>query len=129
MPLSEHEQRMLAQMEEQLENDSRFANAMRGTKRGAPMGRRLVIGSIGVVVGISLMVAAVKYEPLIGVLGFLCMVLGVSYIFAPGRAKGLNVVDDSGTVRPPKTQKQAGGPNFVQRMEERYEKRRREGDL
>lgn len=129
MPLSEHEQRMLAQMEEQLENDSRFVNAMRGTKRAAPMGRRLLIGGIGILAGIALMVAAVKTEPLIGVLAFLCIVLGVSFIFAPSRTKGLGVVETDGTVKPAKPQKQSDGTGFVQRMEERYEKRRRDGDL
>ena len=55
MPLSEHEQRVLEQMEHAMEaEDPKFATAMRGRTPKARQRRRIMVGSIGVVVGLVL---------------------------------------------------------------------------
>ena len=58
MPLSEHEQQMLAQMEQALASeDPRFAHQMRGGTTLAVRRRRLVLGILGVVIGLALVEA------------------------------------------------------------------------
>ena len=60
MPLSEHEQQMLEQMEQALASeDPRFAHQMRGGTTLAVRRRRLVLGILGVVIGLALVVVAV----------------------------------------------------------------------
>ncbi|WP_395652949.1 DUF3040 domain-containing protein [Phycicoccus elongatus] len=55
MPLSEHEQQMLEQMEQALASeDPRFAHQMRGGTTLAVRRRRLVLGILGVVIGLAL---------------------------------------------------------------------------
>ncbi|MFP5336240.1 MAG: DUF3040 domain-containing protein [Actinomycetes bacterium] len=128
MPLSEHEQRLLAQMEQQLlAEDPKFASAMNG--RRSVMRRRLAVGVLGVLAGLVLLVFAVAQQIiLLGVLAFLVMLGGAVYAFsAPGsRSRGpLGVVDGSG-VRAPRS---AGGHRsgtFMQRLEERWDRRRDE---
>ena len=60
MPLSEHEQQMLEQMEQALASeDPRFAHQMRGGTTLAVRRRRLVLGILGVVIGLALVVVGV----------------------------------------------------------------------
>jgi hypothetical protein len=73
VPLSEHEQRLLEQIERALvDDDPKFASSVRTGDRRLKARRRLQIGAALVVVGFAVMVggAVTGYVPL-GVIGFL----------------------------------------------------------
>ena len=60
MPLSEHEQRLLEQMEQQLSvEDPKFASAMRGSAARVKARRRIILGALGVLVGLGLVLLGV----------------------------------------------------------------------
>ena len=73
MPLSEHEQRLLEQIERALvDDDPKFASSVRTGDRRLKSRRRLQIGAALVVVGFAILVGgAVAQEWLIGALGSL----------------------------------------------------------
>jgi hypothetical protein len=127
MPLSEHEQRLLEQMERQLyADDPKLASTLRGTGRSLRFRHQVVLGVIGIVVGLVLLVAGVA-APLwpLGVAGFLVM-LGSGWWASSGWHGG------APTSRgPSRGQAGTGGAarktGFMNRIEERWE-RRREGD-
>lgn len=135
MPLSDHEEQLLSQMEQQLLNDDpKFASAMRGSARGARAGRRMALGGLAVVAGLGLIVLAVTAQiVLLAIPGFLVMLGGVTYAFSRPRqaASGpVGVVGADGTARPrPAGNRSAAGPSgggFMARLEERWERRRGE---
>ena len=82
MPLSEHEQRLLEQLEKQLNTeDPTFASSMSAEKTAAAgsfVARYLVTGILVFLLGLGLILAGVstKLIPL-GVVGFLCAVAGI----------------------------------------------------
>jgi hypothetical protein len=120
MPLSEYEQRVLEQMEQQLSSDDpRLVH----TLQGAPSSlRRWLLTGIGVLIGVTvLLVGAVSGEPVIGVLGFVIMFVSVVMAFSPPPRRG-----PKGTVRADGTVKRPKGPSRMQRLEERWERRRNE---
>lgn len=141
MPLSDHEQRVLEQMEQALyAEDPRFASNLKSNRGGTASRRRAVVGTLLVVAGLGLVILAVWQQMIwLGGLGFGAMVLGGALIFAP-RPQGvqLGAVQPDGTVSPGSTAakgvqhkkgKSAGpsGGSFMQRMEQRWEKRRDDG--
>ena len=73
MPLSEHEQRLLEQIERALvDDDPKFASSVRTGDRRLRARRKLQLGAVLVVVGFAVMVLGpVTHNVLIGVLGFL----------------------------------------------------------
>lgn len=142
MPLSENEQKLLEQMERALyAEDPRFATHMRGAGASGPSRKRVVIGVLAAVLGLGLVIAGVSTQLIIlGVLGFVVMVAGVAWAFTSGGKKTEKQTKQPGggdpkvmPIRPsgkrPKTPKARGAGSsgsFSQRMEERWEKRRRE---
>ena len=129
MPLSEHEQRLLSQMEQQLlADDPRFASAMRGASRRSGTGRRLIIGGLAVAAGLLLLVLAVAYKIIpLGIAAFVLMLIGAGYAFAAPK-KGLRVVG-SDKPRAHGSSRRSGGSggssgSFMQRMEQRWHRRR-----
>ena len=123
MPLSEHEQRMLEQMERALyAEDPRFAATIRDTaqrattRRGAGVG--ILVASMGVATIIAGLVSATAW---LGVLGFMA-VLGGTYYAIRGVASFVAESTDDGIAA--KSKKQRG---FMQGAEERFNKRR-DGD-
>lgn len=137
MPLSEHEQRLLEQMERQLyAEDPKFASAMNDAHKGSGAGRRMLIGGAGLIVGVAMLVVGVAIGQIIlGVVGFLVMLAGTIYAFSSQRRSGpVGVVDASGRTagkRPGQggargRAKRAGGgaAGFMQRLEERWDRRK-----
>lgn len=134
MPLSEHEQRLLSQMEEQLlSDDPKFASAMRGSaRRGA--GRRVLVGSVGVVVGMVALVLAVAFVPsgvnvVLGIAAFLVMLAGAGYAMStPKKQSGpVGVVGTDGRPQPrPAQPSNAKRTAFMERLEQRWQRRRDE---
>ena len=127
MPLSENEQRLLEQMERALyAEDPKFASAMRGAARRSGSARRLLLGLGGVVLGLVVLLVGVagKSVPL-GVLGFILMLAGTAYALSAQRKTGpTGVVSKGGTVRPAQASKRRRNGSFMQRLEERWDRRR-----
>lgn len=123
MPLSDREQKLLSQLEQQLlADDPRFASAMRGS-RGLRGGKRMAIGLVGVGVGLVLIVLAVaQHLPILAVPGFLLMLAGASYAFS--RPK-LPAVPSAPQAAAP-GQSPVSPDGLFNRLEERWERRRDE---
>jgi Protein of unknown function (DUF3040) len=136
VPLSEHEQRLLEQMERALyAEDPKFASQLRGRDPRSNFRRRMVLASFGLVVGVVLLMTGlfVKHSTgvLVSVLGFVAML--ASAFFAVTSYRGLSnagrlgVVDGGGAVRRPQ---QAAGRRprdrrgFMERFEARWNRRK-----
>lgn len=126
MPLSENEQRLLEQMERALyAEDPKFASAMRGAARRSGAGR-LLIGAGGIVVGLVLLVMGVAQQfVVLGVLGFVFMLAGTAYAVSAQRRPGpTGVVGPSGKVHRATGVTRRRQSSFMQRLEERWDRRR-----
>ena len=134
MPLSEYEQRVLEQMERELTSDDpRLATSMKTTSQRSSV--RYIIAGVGLIVGLlGLVIGAAQSLPVVGVIGFVVMFAAVAYAFAqPAKPSGpVGVVSSDGSVsaagagRKPRRGGKAGKAPFMQRMEERWDKRRDE---
>jgi hypothetical protein len=121
MPLSEYEQRMLEQMERQLRSDDPKLADTLGTRRSR--GSRVLLGVVVLIVGIGMLVGgAALQQPWLGVIGFLTMFGGVWItVSSPRRADPTGAVGGAGTTA---SGSRAGRRSFMQRMEERWDRRR-----
>ncbi|PSL04235.1 Protein of unknown function (DUF3040) [Haloactinopolyspora alba] len=143
MPLSDHEQRLLEQMEQALlAEDPKFATAMRGADLRRRYRRRAVIAGLIFVVGIvMLMTGAVAQVIPLGVAGFVVM-LGSSWYgvtswrrVPQGDSAGEAAADipdispgSSRRQRRPKARKRPkNNGSFMERMEQRWRDRRERG--
>ena len=87
MPLSDHEQRMLDQIESALyAEDPKFASSVRGGGLRAPTARRRLQGAALFVIGLAMLVSGVAFKatmigsfPILSVFGFIVMFGGVVY--------------------------------------------------
>jgi hypothetical protein len=142
--LSEEELRLLEQMERALvEEDPKLASTLRGTSFQRAARRRMVMGGVVLVAGIGLLILAVLLDvdtviqTIIGVLGFVVMlggaILALTSARRPGPAApkvratsrtGFGVVDGG---RPHRPGRQRSGSPFMERMEERWRRRRERG--
>lgn len=142
MPLSEHEQRVLAQMEKALyAEDPRLATTLKTNAAASSHGldrRRVALGVIGAVVGLALVILGVASQMIwVGALGFLLMVLGGAWAATPAGRPSLGVVGPDGqrrapggrggSGRRPKGPRPTGGGSFMERMEQQWDKRREQG--
>jgi hypothetical protein len=133
VPLSEHEQQLLEQMEQALyAEDPKFASQMQGAGARAAARRRMAIGVVGVLAGLALVLVAIRTTTWLGALGFALMVAAVAYALTPprrGKAR-LGAVQSDGTVRRAlgnpggKRTKSPKSGSFMQRLEERWDRRR-----
>jgi predicted lipid-binding transport protein (Tim44 family) len=140
VPLSEHEQRLLEQMERALyAEDPKFATSMRSARSGAGDRKRIVVGVIAVLVGLGLLIAGVASKlVVVGVLGFLAMLGGIWLVIrsmraAPEQASapgaGGPAAPTDITSRSRKTRQKRSGESLSDRMEERWRRRRETGDF
>ena len=103
MPLSDHEQRMLDQIESALyAEDPKFASSVRGGGLRAPSARRRLQGAALFVIGLAMLVCGVAFKatmigsfPILSVFGFLVMFGGVVFAITGPRVTGGR--DRSGT--------------------------------
>lgn len=148
MPLSEEELRLLEQMERALvAEDPKLASTLRGTAARRDARKRTFIAGAVFLVGVAvLMTGAIAAQTIVGIVGFVVM-LGSAYVavsawrgqYAPGAdmaepvaggdpTRGFSVIDggraDKG--RRPSRPKRSG--TFTERMEERWRRRREEGN-
>ena len=144
MELSEEELRMLEQMERALvEEDPKLASTLRGTSFQRAARRRMIVGGVILLAGIGLLIVAVLLDltaivqTIVGVLGFVVMlggaILALTSARNPGAAapkvrasgrSGFGVVDGG---RPHRPGRQRSGTPFMERMEERWRRRRDRG--
>ena len=80
MPLSEHEQRLLEQIERALvDDDPKFASSVRSGDRRLKARRKLQLGGLLFLAGLGLLIGgAVAQSVVLGVLGFLVMFGGAA---------------------------------------------------
>ena len=129
MPLSEHEQKMLDEMERQLfADDPRLARAFAPKKPPRRNGRRILIGLGAVVLGLGVLVLAVSLPAVwLGVIAFLGMLAGAVYaVTAPsGPSKDTGSTDGEGRGGGSGPAAPGGddGGAFMRKMEQRWEKR------
>lgn len=120
MPLSEHEQKLLEQLEKQLhEDDPKFASSMGSDPGRSWSTRHLVIGVLAGLAGIGLLLAGVWMQIiLVGVLGF--VVMGAGVYFATMRSSTIGRSRAAGG-------RKAGKPrsSFMSNLEERWDERHR----
>ena len=145
MPLSEHEQHLLEQMEQALyAEDPKFASHMVGSSAKARQRRRIIIGVVIAVVGLVLVVLGVMgQQTWLGGIGFAVMVGGAGLAITPARVRtkgekhpGIGAVGEDGkveSVRKPGSagRRKKGAPpsrgSFMQRLEARWDRRRDQG--
>jgi len=121
MPLSEHEQRMLDEIERALyENDPKFATSVDVTRmrRRRPIVSAVlfVIGLVALVVGVIATQNVLALGVAVSVVGFLVMVAGVGlFVFGvPGHGK---------IAAQPSAKPQKAASSLSERMEERLRRR------
>lgn len=125
MPLSEHEQRLLDQIERALyAEDPKFASTVRGARLRKPSRRRKLQGVVLLILGAALLVTGVMLPklggvPVVSLLGFLIMFGGALLAWTSFRRgdKAAEGEGESAGSAPP-----SRSP-FSQRMEERFRKR------
>ena len=128
MPLSEHEQRLLEQMERALyAEDPKLASQLRGAERNAGRRRRVGLAGIGLLIGIGLLLGGVIAQiPLLGILGFIQMLVSVTYVVStwsrPAPAAGPSTPGAR-----PRARAGRGGGSFMAGVEERWRRRRDQG--
>jgi hypothetical protein len=134
VPLSDHEQRLLEQMERALTaEDPKFVTAMRGADLRRRYQRRAVLATLAFVVGIiMLMTGAVTEVIPVGVAGFVVMLLSAWYAVTSWRrvpAEGDigNFPPAQAGGKPARPRQSASRRGFMERLEERWRRRREEG--
>ncbi len=128
MPLSEHEQKLLEQMEQALyADDPKFASNLRSAGTGATR-KRAALGVLAVLAGLGILVLGVATSPAIGVAGFIVMFIGAALTysaFTGGASVSVDQVDVDPDVQVSraKAQKAPKSSGFMNRMEDRWRKR------
>ncbi len=153
MPLSEEELRLLEQMERALvEEDPKFASTLRGTSLRRSARRRAIVAGVVFVLGIALLMGGVMSGTgavgfAIGIAGFVVMLGSATVALTAMRgsqnatapdprtamhpSRGFTVIDGGRTsrVRRPRragsTARTSG--TFMERIEERWRRRREQG--
>jgi hypothetical protein len=127
MPLSEHEQRLLDQIERALyAEDPKFASSVRGA-RLRPSRRRRIQGIASFVLGVALLVGGLLVPlkvlsiPVVSFVGAMLMFLGMALFWFAFRGRGSETAAAGDGKGREETKPHRSG--FTQRMEERFRKR------
>jgi Protein of unknown function (DUF3040) len=132
VPLSEHEQRLLEQIERSLvDEDPKFASAVRSGSRRSKARRRFQLGVVLVPIGLAGMVGGVATSLVLGIIGALVMFAGGALIVlnykhgtgsAPEAAAGTGPRPAGRRGSGPKAAKMRKQP-LKNRLEERFRRR------
>ncbi|MFH8987351.1 DUF3040 domain-containing protein [Streptomyces sp. NPDC017940] len=139
MPLSEHEQRMLEQMERALyAEDPKFATALEGSGLRTYTRKRVYQAVAGFLVGIALLMAGMVAQLIwVSVVGFLVM-LGCAVLAVTGWRKAPKPGEQAPNAAAPATGPGPGAPagrrhqprqqrrSMMDRIEQRWQRRRDE---
>ncbi len=143
MPLSDHEQQLLDQLEKQLRSeDPRFAQNIAQPRNDAGSSisaKRFVGGALALLAGAAVVVASIylfelPFNIIGGVLGFAVMVFGGYWAVAGGdagrsaSATGTAGGSAAGPAKKKSASAGAGSSGFMDRLEDRWDKRRRGGE-
>ncbi|WP_159609538.1 DUF3040 domain-containing protein [Glutamicibacter sp. JC586] len=123
MPLSEHEQRLLEQLEKQLHEDRRFASSMKGpASAGRLSTRNVALGILLVIAGLAGLIFGISQHIIIlGVLGFVVMFGGVLLALTKSASGKLGSAGNAGSKSAAKNNSQ-----FMSGLEERWNQRKRD---
>ncbi|WP_430867030.1 DUF3040 domain-containing protein [Demequina aurantiaca] len=131
MPLSEYEQRVLEQLENDLGSDPKLGHAM---ARGQKSRAHLTWAVFGVVAGLGVVLAgAMTQITALGIAGFAVMLAAAIWGITGGNTASAakkrepRASDAAGPAPKPTATKD--GKGFMGRVEERFERRRDEGNL
>lgn len=147
MPLSEEELRLLEQMERALvEEDPKFASTLRGTSLRRSARRRAILAGAVFLGGVAILMAgAITQVPLVGIAGFVVMLASATVALTAIRgqqqaptvpadprtamhpSRGFTVIDGGRPSRPRRPRRTASSGSFMERMEERWRRRRESG--
>jgi len=146
VPLSEEELRLLEQMERALvEEDPKLASTLRGTAFRRAARRRAVVAGACFVLGVAvLMTGAVASLTVVGVIGFVIMLASATIALTAMRGQhspaagadprtaghpghgSFTVIDGGRSGRTRRSRRTSSG-SFMDRMEDRWRRRREEG--
>jgi len=117
MPLSEHEKRLLAEMEAALtQEDPRLVSTLNGSA-GTPQSGRALAGLAGLLGGMAVLLAGLVVKTTaVGIIGFLIALGGLVLVITNLRAFGANGRAGSGRTNSAKK-------NWSKRLEDRWEGR------
>lgn len=123
MPLSEHEQRLLEQLEKQLHEDRRFASNMKApANEGRLSTRNIALGVLAVIVGIAALLLGISQQLIIvGVIGFAVMFGGVLLALKKSAAGKIGHAKTVGASTNSKANSQ-----FMSGLEEKWNQRKRD---
>jgi Protein of unknown function (DUF3040) len=150
VPLSEEELRLLEQMERALvEEDPKFASTLRGTSLRRSARRRAILSGVVFVGGVALLMGgAITGLTIVGIAGFVVMLAsatvaitamkGQQNVSAPADPRsamhpsrgGFTVIDGGrtkGLRRPRRSPIGRSSGSFMERMEQRWRRRREQG--
>ncbi|MDO5635589.1 MAG: DUF3040 domain-containing protein [Micrococcus sp.] len=124
MPLSEREQRLLDQLEQQLHaEDPRLVTHMSDVRRPQVSVRRIVLGSVIAVLGLAAVLLGVNLQNVfVGVAGAVLMGSGLFIVTTRGRGQS-----GAGAARGPAPRRAPGGrpqSSFMSSLEQRWDERR-----
>ncbi len=131
MPLSDHEQRMLDEIESALyAEDPKFVSSVRGGALRTPTTRRRLQGAVLFAIGLGMLVSGVPFYAnvnhgflILSIIGFVVMFGGV--VFAVTGPKLIGGHSQSGSSSPNATNqhRSKGTGSFTSRMEDRFRRR------
>jgi Protein of unknown function (DUF3040) len=143
VPLSEEELRLLEQMERALvEEDPKFASTLRGTSLRSIARRRAVVAGVVFVIGVAVMMTGLVMQWIpVGISGFVVMLASATVALSALRGQrgapadapvtegdsksGLTLLQGGRRERRPRRAKTSD--SFMERMEERWRRRRETG--
>lgn len=128
MALSDEEQRLLEQMEAALAaEDPKLVNALRGNGVRRVHRRRAAIAGIGFFAGLALLIAGMSSLLFLSVLGFVVMVAASVTAIYSWQHVGGSPDAGRGRDRASSAQGARSDQGFMDKMEERWRRRRDEG--
>ncbi|GAB3912181.1 membrane protein [Microlunatus endophyticus] len=128
MALSEDEERMLRQMEAALTaEDPKLSHALSGKGSRRVHRRRAGIAGVGFFAGLALLIIGMSVNPVLSVLGFVVMLTAAVTAIYSWQHVNDAPPETSGQERPKTHPSMPGSHGFMDRIEERWRKRRDEG--
>ncbi len=126
MPLSEHEQRLLDEMERNLyQNDADFVEPVVAPGRFDVA--MLTVGALIAVVGLgAVLFGVIIQQPLVGILGFVVMLVGVLVAMRRNGDAAASTTSSASSSSSPAAS--ATEPSFMDRLEDRWQRRLDERD-
>jgi Flp pilus assembly protein TadB len=122
VPLSEHEQRLLDQIEQALyAEDPKFASAVRSARSRSRTRRSVVFAIFGVLAGLGMvLVGLVTSVIVVSVVGFVLVVAACGFAAQSLRTRPSTTAPDGGSVQPGRAPRPSG---LRTRMEDRLRRR------